>query len=170
MPQIKNQNVNQKGYYYFHCSYFLNIFINIFIYNRSSSIESVPLVFQLEYRLVSGLTSQWREFLALHEAYRSPLLPTILNPLYGTNGSQIMTPIIVKNDDRSNDYDNSKKSAPSTPPSHIPKALEVPESEVALDELGSEYDITEKESIQIGRHSPTLPPPPLTSSSLSSSS
>jgi superfamily I DNA and/or RNA helicase len=116
----------------------------------------------LEYRVVTGLVSQWREYLALHEAYRSSILPAILNPLCGTRIPGVSAIVLVDDDEDAPE----KKMAPSTPPSLIPKGFEVPESEVALGELGDAYDILEERVVTPEPESLELPPPaPDTSSS-----
>jgi senataxin len=118
--------------------------------------ESGLMSLLLEYRVVTGLVSQWREYLALHEAYRSSILPAILNPLYGTRIPGI-SPIVIEDDE---DDAPEKKVAPSTPPSLIPKGFEVPESEVALGELSDVFDsLEERAAIAETGDSLELPPP-----------
>lgn len=115
--------------------------------------EGVSMVLQMEYRLLTGLVSQWREYLAMHEAYRSSVLPVILNPLYGTDVATKLNPIILVEDNL-----ETQSDAPSTPPSLVPKGLEIPESEVALGDLGDDFDtLDEKTPLEI--EALQLPPP-----------
>jgi senataxin len=119
------------------------------------------MVLHLDYRVVTGLVSQWREYLGLHEAYRSSILPVILNPLYGMSVAGV-APIILEDDEAA----AKKSAAPSTPPTLVPKGFEIPESEVALGELGDEFDTHEEKETTSELDSLQLPPPSSEAASL----
>jgi len=87
--------------------------------------------FMLNYKVLGGLTSSFREFLALHEAYRMPIIHSLLNP--------VASSVLLE--------EKGEPSRPDTPP-HVspPRGLHIPASEVPLGELRTEDSPYEEKS------------------------
>ena len=87
------------------------------VHSRTGIKNATFSVSNYSCKVLASLTSCWREFLALHEAYRMPLLPHILNPTMSSSMSVSVATPSLKKEGGEKDNNNEAKEGVGDPTS-----------------------------------------------------